>query len=164
MTIGRAKAAAVRAFATTDGEALARLHIRAILATSDQFYAAAERESWASALTAQGYANSVASGEIIEVAADGERAPVAFCSRRGDEILGLYVDPDWQGVGIGGLLLDRAETAIAATGHRIIKIKSSLSAVSFYQTHGYAVTSKGTHATRGGLILGSANLEKLIVK
>ena len=160
-----AKAFTVRAFLNSDGQALARLHTRAILATSDEFYTAAERQSWAGTLTAEGYAKAVAAGELMEVAVDGGNSPVAFCGRRGGEVLGLYVDPDWQRSGIGHLLLERAEAAIAAAGgHRTISIKSSQSAVSFYRSCGYAVVSESPHGTRGGLVLRSSNLEKLIAK
>ena len=154
---------AIQPFRPSDGEPLADLHRRAILAISDDFYSLAERESWAQGLSADGYARSAANGEIFEVALGADGTPIAFCGRKGDEVCGLYVDPDFHGRGIGKLLLGRAETAIAAAGHGRVTLSASLSAASFYLAHGYHEAERTGFTSRGGLFIQAVRLEKVIV-
>jgi len=154
---------AIRPFQPSDGVPLADLHRRAILAISDDFYSLAERESWAQGLSADGYGRSAANGEIFEIALGPDGTPVAFCGRKGDEVCGLYVDPDFHGRGIGKLLLARAETAITAVGHGRVTLSASLSAVSFYLARGYHEAERTGFTSRGGLFIQAARLEKVIV-
>jgi len=154
---------AIRPFQPSDGVPLADLHRRAILAISSDFYSLAERESWAQGLSADGYARSAANGEIFEIALGADSTPIAFCGRKGDEVCGLYVAPDFHGRGIGKLLLARAETAIAAAGHGRVTLAASLSAVPFYLAHGYNEAERTGFTSRGGLFIQAARLEKVIV-
>jgi putative acetyltransferase len=152
----------VRAFAPSDGVALVDLHRRAILATPGKYYSLQERESWAFGLRPEFYAPK--EGGVLEVAAVREDGrTVAFCHNANDEILGLYVDPDWQGRGVGSDLLRRAEATIAARGHRVAKVTATISARPFYESHDYRFIADHPHKTRGGLILPAVALEKLIV-
>jgi putative acetyltransferase len=151
----------IRAFAPSDGEALADLHRRAILATSEKYYSLEERESWAFGLKPDFYAPK--GGGVLEVALAQDGRAVAFCQSAEDEILGLYVDPDWQGRGAGSALLQRAETMIAGRGHTVAKVTATISAWPFYETHGYRFLADHPHKTRGGLVLAAVALEKPIV-
>jgi putative acetyltransferase len=148
----------IRAFRPSDGTALADLHRKAILATPDAYYTRPERESWAAGLKPDFYVPS--EGGSIEVAVDPEDRPVAFCQSAGDAVLGLYVHPDWQRSGVGRALMHRAETRIAAAGHRTVRVHASNSAVPFYEGLGYAVVEATSHETRGGLVLLSTRLTK----
>jgi len=158
MTIARP---VLRPFRPDDGEALAALHRAAILATSDT-YTLEERESWAANLRPEGYLNAIQDGEVIEVAIDDRGGPIAFCGRREDNVAALYVHPDWQGHGLGSMLLRRAEAAIAGSGYPMIVIKASISALPFYERCGYQVVQHFGHRTRGGLVLAAAELHKTI--
>ena len=153
---------AIRPFRPADGAALAGLHRRAILSIPEQFYSAAERQSWAYGLTSGGYAKAVAGGEMIEVAVNGNDVAIAFCGRKDAEVCGLYVDPDHQGDGLGRTLLTLAEAAIADAGHRRIAIRASLSAVPFYRSRGYSEIGRTGFTSRGGLVISAVNLEKII--
>jgi hypothetical protein len=75
--------------------ALRRLHVRAILAISDEFYSKEQRVSWAHGLTAQGYIDASNKDEIFEVAIVGGDV-IGFCGRTAETVRGLYVDPDFQ--------------------------------------------------------------------
>ena len=153
----------VRPARAEDGAALADLHRAAILATSDDFYSAEERHSWASGLRADGYARSMSDGELIEVAAPKDTdMPIAFCGRRETGVVGLYVHPDHQQRGIGTLLLKRAEAALAEQGARLLTVEASLPAARFYERHGYTPVETFSHKTRGGLDLMSVRMTKTI--
>ena len=140
-----------------DGDAMQRLHQRAIMATSDAYYSLAERESWAVGLRPDQYVTP-ANGHFDVVEADG--VVVAFCDHGPDEIKGLYIDPDFQGRGIGSALLEQAENRMREAGITIAHIHSALSSQGFYERHGYCEIERTKHRSRGGLMLPSVRLEK----
>ncbi|MEQ8651344.1 MAG: GNAT family N-acetyltransferase [Kiloniellales bacterium] len=145
-----------------DGLAMKRLHRRAILATGPAFYSAELRQSWASGLRPEGYAEAMRDGEVFDVAVDEEDTPVAFCGRKDGTVKGLYVDPAYQGRGIAALLLKRAERRLAEEGVTAIRIDASLPAVAFYEKQGYARGARHLDRTRGGLEIESLWMTKIL--
>ena len=51
----------------------------------------------------------------------------------------MAVEPDWQGHGIGGLILARLEERARASGAQAIVLNARESAVAFYAARGYTV-------------------------
>ncbi len=149
----------VRDLESGDGEALALLHRRAILATSTSFYSTEQLASWAAGLRPEAYA--AAPGGWFDVVEAAGRV-VAFCDHLGDEVRGLYIAPGWQHRGIGSALMRLAESRMTAAGTRIARVHSALSSHSFYERHGYQVVEFAEHRTRGGLVLPSVRLQKSI--
>lgn len=147
----------IRPMQPGDGAAMQRLHQRAIMATSDAYYSVEERESWAFGLRPEQYVTP-ANG-CFEVAVIDERV-VAFCDHGADEVMGLYIDPAFQGQGIGSALLEQAERRMRAAGATLAKVHSALSSQSFYARHGYREVERTTHQSRGGLMLPSVRLQK----
>ena len=143
-----------------DDVALLAIHIGAIMATSDEFYSLAERDSWAHGLTEQAYARSRDAGETFVVATDDNDTAIGFCSWNRAAIIGLYVAADRQGTGIGSALLAHGEQALRDFAVTTSHIHSSLPAVGFYQSHGYRITGRTNHASRGGLPMAGVLLEK----
>jgi GNAT superfamily N-acetyltransferase len=149
----------IRPLRAGDGGEMYRLHHRAIMATSEDFYTLEERKSWAFGLQPgqykvpeNGYFDVVEANDVV----------VAFCDHIADEVIGLYVDPDWQGRGLGSALLRQAETRMIATGSRLAKVHAALSSQAFYERHGYRFTEWTQHQTRGGLTMGGVRLQKSI--
>jgi GNAT superfamily N-acetyltransferase len=149
---------AVRAYEAGDGDVLIDVHRRAILAVPDSFYSLAERQSWSSGLTAAFYAPK--DGEVMELALSDTGMAIGFCHNTADEVLGLYVDPDWHGRGAGRTLLQRAEAMMIGRGHSLAHVKSTTSARPFYERYGYRFVADYPHKTRGGLVLPAVALEK----
>jgi RimJ/RimL family protein N-acetyltransferase/GNAT superfamily N-acetyltransferase len=133
-----------------DGAAILRVHRRAILALARADYTEKETRSWAAKLVPEGYGKAMTEGgEIFEVAFDEAGRVIAFCSRREDEVVALFVDPDWARQGLGSVLLRRAEAAIAAAGHRRARIGASRTGQRFYESHGYRLVERRGWQSRG---------------
>jgi len=137
-----------------DGADLLRVHRDAILRLGTAAYSVAETESWCADLVAEGYGRAMADeGEIFLVAVDATDRVVGFCSHRDDEIMALYVHPDWTRRGIASDLLRRAEAAIEKEGHEAVRLDAALVARSFYERHGYRVVESKDWQSRGGLVI-----------
>jgi GNAT superfamily N-acetyltransferase len=149
----------IRAFTPADAPALRRLHTRAILATPDTFYSKEQRVSWAHGLTPQGYIDESDNRETYEVAIIGGQV-IGFCGRTAETVRGLYVDPDFQGRGVGRELLARAEAVLRAEGRTVMNIEASLSAEPFYASAGYKKVSEAMRPSRGGLMMGTCLMHK----
>ena len=117
----------IRAGVPEDGGALLKVHRRSILTLGRAGYTEKETRSWAAKLVPEGYGEAMTEGgETFEVVLDPGGDVIAFCSRKDEEVMGLYVDPSWVRRGIGTALLARAEAAIQAAGHRRVLIGASL--------------------------------------
>ena len=138
-----------RPFRPEDGEALVRLHRRAILLEGVRAYSPDLARSWAFGLEAKGYACSAARGEAIEVALCAG-AVIGFCGTQDDEISGLYVDPAFMRMGAASGLMRRALKRIQAGGHDHARVMAAMSGVPFYEAMGFRALRGRMHPTRGG--------------
>jgi ribosomal protein S18 acetylase RimI-like enzyme len=141
-----------------DGAAILSVHKRAIERVAVRDYGEEIARSWAHGLSAEGYARSMADGEVIEVAI-AEGRLVGFCGHKDDEIYGLYIDPDFMRRGIASILLERALQELQRRGHRRIIVDSSLTAMRFYRRHGFRVIRERRRKTRGGLEMTALDME-----
>ena len=155
----------IRPFVSEDGSALAALHRRSILDVSARFYSQAERESWAYGMDAGAYVRIAAENQVFRVAIGPEGGVLGFSSHELEgctgKIAGLYTDRDAQGRGVGQALLVAAEQDLVAEGARRLRTEASLSAVAFYERHGYQAVARMRRPTRGGLEIGIWHMEKL---
>jgi len=142
-----------------DGEALLRLHTRAILTAGADAYSPEVAESWRKGLTAEGYGRVMEQGESFELACSGERV-VGFCSTKPGEIMGLYVDPDYMRHGVATELLSRAEKRLLANGPISLKVTASRPALALYSHAGFAERRRYLKRSRGGLEMEVIEMEK----
>jgi putative acetyltransferase len=147
-----------RAGMPEDGAAMLSIHTRAIELVAVREYGEVMARSWSHGLTAEGYARSMADGEIFEVAVCEGRV-IGFCGYKDGEVCGLYVDPDFGRRGVASSLLAHALQALQRQGHRRVFVDSSITAVPFYRRHGFRVISERTRMTRGGIEIPTADLE-----
>jgi len=144
------------------GHGLLTVHVRAVLEVAVRDYGEAIARSWVFGLTAEGYATSMADGEAFDIAMLGPRI-AGFCGVKDGEICGLYVDPDHMRQGIASTLLDRAITRQRARGFPRSVLLASLTAVRFYERHGFYVVGERTKGTRGGLPMTVVNMERRLL-
>jgi putative acetyltransferase len=152
----------IRAATPADAPEILLVHRESILALGLETYSLAEVESWAAGLVPERYVEAMNEGGetfIVAVAAGGL---VGICSFKDDELKGLSVAPEWARRGVGSALLRQAEAAIAAVGHRRIRLDASLSGQAFYEHHGYRVVVRHGWKTRGGLVSAALAMEKAL--
>ena len=142
-----------------DGFALLAVHTRAIEMIAVKDYGPDIARSWAHGLTPDGYARSMADGEIFEVAVlDG--AIIGFCGIKLGEICGLYVDPDHMRRGVATQLLSHALAWMDTQGCERVKIEASLTALPLYLRHGFRNVATKLKGTRGGLDMLAVDMER----
>ncbi|MEM7506523.1 MAG: GNAT family N-acetyltransferase [Pseudomonadota bacterium] len=156
----------IRPFRPGDETAMLMIHGRSIQAISETVYTRAELDSWNFGKDVEGYLSAMASGEVYHVAVSQDEL-AGFCGHKlhpdgWGEICGLYVDPGYQGRGLGKRLMANAEQMMRAAGRWRIWIEASLAALSFYEAGGYRVVEELTHTTRGGLPLAMRRVEKVL--
>jgi ribosomal protein S18 acetylase RimI-like enzyme len=88
---------------------------------------------------------------------------IAFCGRTEETVKGLYVDPDWQGRGVGRELLARAEVILRDEGWTFVVMEASLSAEAFYISCGFRKVSEEERTSRGGLMMAMCLMRKELV-
>lgn len=93
------------------------------------------RERWANRRGPDSFVERVLGGEVLIATLAGE--DVGWGSSEGDHISALYVSPSYGRRGVGRRLLAELEAAVAQRGHVIVRLESSLNAVSFYAGLGY---------------------------
>ncbi len=141
-----------------DHGAMCAIHVSSILAINGKFYSLAQKQSWAAGLTATGY--SKAKDESFHAAKESDGKVRGFSSTRLDQLLALYVAPQWHGQGIGSSLLQQAEHSIAGHGHEKLRLKASRNAEAFYAKHGWITVGAEDYLSRGGLTLPILLMEK----
>lgn len=155
----------IRPFRNGDEFAIRDLHVAAILAVPETVYPRDKIAAWASGKTPDLYVKiQNETGEVFLVAVDPDDRPIGFCGYLEDDIRGLYVDPAWQGEGVGTALMQKAEAAIAAAGVRTSKVQAARSAYGFYERIGYVRTRIANHTMANGQQIEAAWYEKPIAK
>jgi len=105
------------------------------------------RERWANRRGPDSFAARVAGGGVRIASFEGK--DVGWGSSEADHISALYVYPSYGGRGVGRTLLAQLEAAVAHRGHALVRLESSLNAVSFYAALGY--TQSGSLRVDGSL-------------
>ena len=151
----------IRPFKSGDEFAICKLHVAAIRAIPETIYTREEVAGWSKGKSPEIYLKiQKETGEIFRVAVDENDRPVGFCGYLGEEIKGLYVDPGWQGEGVGVALMGVAEAELIAAGAKRLTVHAARSAYSFYQRLGYIQTGIANHTLCDGQEIEAAWYEK----
>jgi GNAT superfamily N-acetyltransferase len=154
----------IRPMLITDCNDMFKLHVAAINAIDDSIYTKDIRDSWAFGLTVEGYARAADDGEEYEVAVTKTGEVVAFCGVKNGEVYGLFVDPRFQGLGIGKALYLRGEARalVQNPDAKTLPLSASLCAIPFYEHLGYKEVKRVSRKSRGGLMMDVSEMEKPI--
>jgi GNAT superfamily N-acetyltransferase len=130
-----------------DAQAVFELTRKSVRKLSPAFYTADAVETWMTGRDAQTYHADCASGSMTIAEVDG--APAGFSHAEPGEIIRLFVDVDYTGLGIGAELMRRALGDALPRGSGLVKIDATLNAVPFYEKWGFATVGKSVFPGRG---------------
>ncbi|UYB50711.1 GNAT family N-acetyltransferase [Xanthomonas sp. AM6] len=142
-----------------DIDAMWALRTRCVREVCRSHYPPEVIAAWAASPAPATYPELIASGGAV-IAEDraGRLLGFGVVDLAGNEIDGLFVDPDAHGAGLGGRLLRALEAKLPA-GTRI-HLAAALNAVAFYQAQGYVVLRQGSYAHPSGIALACTYMEK----
>jgi putative acetyltransferase len=118
-----------------DWEAVLEVREACIRSLSPDFYTDGEVEGWLARENAAGTRERLERGTIWAGLCRG-RVVGYSCGVPG-EVEGLFVHPDFQGVGLGRRLLQKAEEPSVARREEFIRVISTHNAKPFYRAQGY---------------------------
>lgn len=81
--------------------------------------------------------------------AEIEGAVVGYASWRNDELMSLFVHPDWQGRGVGTQLIQECLREAESKGSPIAHVNSVLGAEPFYARFGFQATGADKDVKQG---------------
>jgi ribosomal protein S18 acetylase RimI-like enzyme len=132
---------ALRPGVPADAPALARIHREARAAAMPGLH-----EPWTEAQVAAWIAAVLMAPprRVVVAEAAGEAGPVGYLGLDPacGEVLHLYVEPAWQGRGVGGRLLDAARVAAAPGGLALFCFRRNHAALAFYGRRGFRMTAR----------------------
>jgi GNAT superfamily N-acetyltransferase len=141
----------IRSIVPTDAEAIHAIHGICLERTLLGRYNREQIEACVAGRTPQGYLRAAEAGERFFVAEEGG-AVVGFASWQDDELLSLFVHPDFQGRGIGSAFVSACFEDAARRDATISVVKFVLGAEEFYDRHGLLIVGPGSTSKRGVLI------------
>jgi GNAT superfamily N-acetyltransferase len=95
---------------------------------------------------------SISRAKDIAVVAEIDGTVVGFAGTRGDSLQEMFVHPAHHRRGVGKALFDRAEQTVAACGHLTLRVKTTTSALPFYEAMG--MRQVDTYAPESGAFVG----------
>jgi GNAT superfamily N-acetyltransferase len=87
--------------------------------------------------------------ERICLVAEEDGQLIGTAALEGDALVTFFILPEYQGHGVGAALLARLEAIARAGGRKTLRVDASLTAVGFYQRHGYQRTGTVLDGTAG---------------
>lgn len=118
-------------------ETVLAIRKRAILHYAPRFYSPTLLAEWANKDKTQDILDILAQNNIWGIFVEDKL--VGWGSIAGQEIVGLYIDPEYAAQGLGSTIFHYLENELIKQGVTILKLNASFNAVQFYEKHGYHV-------------------------
>jgi predicted N-acetyltransferase YhbS len=138
----------IRPMTRGDAEAIHEIHSACLTRTLPGRYTHEQITAWMDGRTPEGYVRASEAGERFFVA-EVDGSVVGYASWEDDELLSLFVHPDFQSQGVGSALVETCLADAEGTGDAITKVKAVLGAEAFYAKHGFTSEGRGSTAKRG---------------
>ena len=150
----------IRRAVAADSLAIYEVHISAITKVCAADYTTEEIAAWTAGKTPDKYVPAILANDFF-VASQSE-VVVGFSefNPQSQELVAVYVHPDFVRRGIGAALLGAAEAAARARRVSRVHLHASLNAVAFYEASGYAVERYGALQLHSGTALRCAVMHK----
>ena len=145
-----------------DVEQIYELHLRAVREICSHDYTPGQIGAWTERNTAETYRKAIRSGKPLYVA-ELQKRIVGFAARNANEIIGLYVHPDFLGRKIAEMLLRRMEQDAKKDGTTEVMVQSTLTAVKFYEHAGFKNLGPEEKTTASGVTLPVMRMLKKLI-
>ncbi len=130
-----------------DAQAVFDLTCRSVSELSPAFYSSEVVETWMRGRNAQTYRNDC--GDHAITIAEVDNVAAGFSHGVPGEVVRLFVDVAYTGLGIGAELMRRALRDALPSGSGTVRIDATLNAVAFYQKWGFAKVGQSVFPGRG---------------
>ncbi len=120
-----------------DLDDLARLRAESIRAATRGGYTDAQREQWASVNPRRRQRDRILDGCLLVGRSRGRLVATSGLDLGNGEMVGLFVHPDTQGMGLGRRLTEAVERLAIRFGMQRLKVEAAAPAVAFYTACGY---------------------------
>lgn len=144
-------AATIRRAEEIDAEGISRIILRAIQITNAADYPPHVITAVIGYFTPQHVLAHLASRQVFVAALNGEI--VGTASLHGRVIRSVYVDPDKQGLGIGGKLMDAVEELAREQCLNSVSVPSSITAQEFYRRRGFVFVRDEHHGDERTIVM-----------
>lgn len=153
----------LRSATPADTEAILVVYVAAIIANGPAAYSDKQVSAWAA--KAEGtdrYEDGIADPETELVVAEADSRVVGFgeLDIESGEVKAVFVDPEWDGRGVGSSILRHFEHRLADEGLDVVRLRAVLNAVGVYRHHGYERDERVTNTTTNGVEVESVWMEK----
>jgi ribosomal protein S18 acetylase RimI-like enzyme len=153
----------LRVAVPADTEAILVVHIAAIIAHGPAAYSDKQVAAWAAKTEGTDrYVNAISDPATVLVVTEADGRVVGFgeLDIETGEVKAIFVDPEWNGRGIGSSILHRFEERLADEGVNVVRLRAVLNAVGFYQEQGYERDERVTNTTTNDIDVDSVWMEK----
>jgi putative acetyltransferase len=161
----------VRLARTGDGAAILRVHRRAIHEIACGDYPADILAAWGPPIPAEElprrgaeFDAKASDGQEVAVVAeiDGQVAGFGEIVPSRNQLLAVYVNPDFARRGVGTAILRELERRARDAAVPYLEMDSSLTAAAFYSRHGYREIERGVHRFRNGAQMACVKMKKML--
>ena len=153
----------IRRAVPADAPAIWAIHTRAVRETASSHYPPESVAAWSGRMTPERYVEPI-EARVVLVAEDddGRIAGYAQLNPREGIVQACYVDPDYNGRGVGRALMAAIEDEARAAGRTALLLDASLNAIEFYATLGWREEARAHHELAPGAWLDCAIMTKKI--
>ena len=146
-----------------DAPAIWAIHTRAIRETASSHYPPESVAAWSGRMTPGSYVEPIEARVVIVAEDDdGRVAGFAQLNPREGIVQACYVDPDFNGRGVGRALMAAIEDEARAHGRTALLLDASLNAIAFYASLGWREEARAHHELAPGAWLDCAIMTKKI--
>ena len=156
----RERVLAVRRAQDEDAQAIFEVHTRSIREICASHYSAAEVETWASRRPAGSHLTAIRSRECFVATDDAGIVGFGQLDLATGEVEAVYVHPRAVRQGVGARLLRTLEEVARVAGLSVLRLKSTLNALPFYEHAGFRIEAQATHRISPEVALACVEMRK----
>ena len=144
----------IRAATASDAVSMIDIHARSIRALCRDDYQTEQIDAWIGKRTPEEYVARIGARPFFVAEIDSKLVGYAAYSPISNELLSVFVDPDFARQGVATALVDDLLASARSKGVTTLWLDSSLMAVLFYESVGFISTKEITHDFNGVAIEG----------